>query len=141
MSRNPRRPADRGASSLELAMLTPLLVAVILLVVQFALVYHAQHVALAAAQDGARVARGDDTAGWQTSAEQRARKSVLNYGPRLLGEPQVTVGGDGYQRWVEVRGKAVEVIPGFKFNVTKRAGGPRECFRPDVGEGTQCENP
>ena len=42
------RQRDRGASTLELALLTPVLLLVILAVVQFAMVFHARHVALAA---------------------------------------------------------------------------------------------
>jgi hypothetical protein len=135
------RLRDSGASSLELALLTPILLLVMLLVVQFAMVYHARHVALAAAQDGARVARGELRGDWRIESGLRARSRVQQFGPRLLSEVDVEVGGDQNQRWVEVSGWAVPVIPFFRYRVHQRSGGPIECFRPDVGSGTACEAP
>ncbi|MGH3387589.1 MAG: TadE/TadG family type IV pilus assembly protein [Actinomadura sp.] len=133
-----QRLRDSGATSLELALLTPVLLLVMLLVVQFAMVYHARHVALAAAQDGARVARSEERPDWRARSDLRARSRVQQFGSRLLGDVDVAVGGDQNQRWVEVSGWAVEVVPGFRYRVEQRSGGPIECFRPDVGSGTDC---
>jgi hypothetical protein len=135
-----RRPRDRGATSLELALLTPILLLVMLTVVQFAMVYHARHVALAAAQDGARVARGQAQGDWKGLSEQKARSQVQRFGSRLLGNASAQAGGDANERWVEVSGEAVQVIPFFTFKVRQRSGGPIECYRPDVDGGTQCEH-
>jgi TadE-like protein len=135
----PRR--DSGASSLELALLTPILLLVMLLVVQFAMVYHARHVALAAAQDGARVARGELRPDWRARSDLQARSRVQQFGSRLLTDVEVDVRGDQNQRSVEVSGWAVAVIPGFHHRVRERSGGPIECFRPDIGTGTACEAP
>ncbi|HEX2317194.1 MAG TPA: TadE family protein [Thermomonospora sp.] len=141
-SRAPRRHrTDRGVSSIELALLTPALILVILCVIQFAMVYHARHVALAAAQSGARVARSDLNGGWKAEAEAKARASVQHYGANLLTDLRARATTDGDDnRWVDVRGKAVRVIPFMTFRVHQRAGGPIECFRPDDG-GTDCEAP
>lgn len=132
---------DRGASTLELALLTPVLIMVILFVMQFAMVYHARHVALAAAQAGARTARESGRADWKASAEAKARTSVAQIGPNLLTGMSPRAGGDRNQRWVVVTGYAVQVAPFFKFRVTERSGGPIECYRPDVGSGTNCTGP
>ncbi|MBC6458671.1 TadE/TadG family type IV pilus assembly protein [Actinomadura sp. HBU206391] len=129
---------DRGATSLELALLTPILLLVMLMVVQFAMVYHARHVALAAAQGGARVARSEVTGDWKGRSEQKARSQVQQFGSRLLANTKAEAGGDGNERWVEVSGEAVQVIPFFTFRVHQRSGGPIECFRPDVGSATRC---
>jgi Flp pilus assembly protein TadG len=129
---------DSGATSLELALLTPILLLVMLMVVQFAMVYHARHVALAAAQGGARVARSEVTGDWKGRSEQKARTQVQQFGPRLLGNARTQAGGDVNERWVEVSGEAVQVIPFFTFRVHQRSGGPIECYRPDVGTGTRC---
>jgi hypothetical protein len=129
---------DSGATSLELALLTPILLLVMLLVVQFAMVYHARHVALAAAQGGARVARSEVNGDWKGRSEQTARGQVQQFGSRLLGDARTEAGGDGDERWVEVSGEAVQVIPFFTFRVHQRSGGPVECYRPDVGAGTRC---
>ncbi|MGI5165090.1 TadE/TadG family type IV pilus assembly protein [Spirillospora sp. CA-253888] len=134
------RRDDTGASSMELALLTPVLILVFLAVVQFAMVYHARHVALAAAQSGARVARTQPVGGgWQEPAVAKATGDVRKIGPNLLSGLAVRTGEGGDQRWVEVSGEAVRVIPFMTFKVTQRSEGPIECFRPDEGTGTACE--
>jgi Flp pilus assembly protein TadG len=135
----PRR-TDRGASTLELALLTPVLLFVILFVVQFAMVYHARHVALAAAQSAARVARAQRTGDWQAAARAEAFSYVDKIGPQLLTTVRADMGEDQNNRWVTVRGNAVQVVPFVPLHVSERSGGPVECFRPDVGTST-CEGP
>jgi hypothetical protein len=122
-----------------LALLTPILLLVILLVVQFAMIYHARHVALAAARAGARVARGDDTGGWQAAAKSKAETYAQQIGAKILIGPVATPSGSADERFVEVEGQAIAVIPGWPRTVRQRAGGPVECFRPDVGDGVTCE--
>ncbi|MBW8484704.1 TadE family protein [Actinomadura parmotrematis] len=131
---------DRGASALEFALLTPIIVLVLLATVQFAMVYHARQVALAAAQAGARVARTAPAGGgWQAAAEDRARRDVDQIGPHLIAGLTVTSGEGGDQRWVQVSGTAIRVVPFMTVHVTQRSRGPVECFRPDVGAGTACQ--
>lgn len=132
-----RARSDNGASTLEFALLTPVLLITILLVVQFAFAYHAKHVALAAAQEGARVARTDDTANWQADTRLRVAQYVAKVGPRLLEHRRAHPVDDPAtgQRGVIVTGYAVNVVPFLKFHVRERSVGPRECFRP---VGTEC---
>ncbi|GII90948.1 TadE family protein [Sinosporangium siamense] len=129
---------DRGATVVELAMLMPVILAVVLLIVQFALWFHGRQVADAAAREGARVARvaGPDATGWRGDAESRARQIARTIGPRLLQGVRVRAWAEGDQRGVEVTGTAVQVLPllpDATFTVTARFGGPVECFRPDDG--------
>jgi Flp pilus assembly protein TadG len=136
---------DRGASTLELALLTPILLLVILLVIQFAMVFHARHVALAAAQSGARVARGQSSGDWKGTSEAKAREYVQQIGPELLTDASASAGGDQNERWVTVSGTAVRVVPFLSFHVSQRSSGPIECYRPDTTApgrppGTSCEN-
>lgn len=136
-----RARTDRGASTLELALLTPILLLVILLVVQFAMVYHARHVALAAAQSAARVAREQRTGDWMSAARTEAYSYVGKIGPQLLTRVRADMGQDqNNNRWVTVGGYAVNVVPFARFHVSERSGGPIECFRPDAGTST-CEGP
>lgn len=128
---------------MEWALLTPILILVILCVVQFAMVYHARHVALAAAQAGARVARSQPKgADWQGRGVTEARESVNKIGPELIHGLDISAGeaggGIGDQRYVEVSGTAVRVIPFLTLTITQRSQGPVECFRPDDG-GTDCQ--
>ncbi|WP_245623317.1 TadE/TadG family type IV pilus assembly protein [Spirillospora albida] len=125
---------------MEWALLTPVLILVMLVVVQFAMVFHARHVALAAAQSGARVARTQPPGGgWQDAAVTKATGDVRKIGPNLISGLDVAAGEADDERWVEVSGQAVRVIPFMTFTVRQRSQGPIECFRPDVGPGTACE--
>ncbi|MFI0487444.1 TadE family protein [Actinomadura sp. 9N215] len=125
---------------MEWALLTPVLILLMMVVVQFAMVFHARHVALAAAQSGARVARTSPVGGgWEGAASAKAAGDARAIGPELLDGLDVRTGEAGDERWVEVSGTAVSVIPFMKFHVSQRSQGPIECFRPDVGDGTACE--
>jgi Flp pilus assembly protein TadG len=135
-----KQRTDRGASTLELALLTPILLLVILFVVQFALVFHARHVALAAAQAAARVAREQHTGDWRAAAEAEGVQYVNKIGPQLLTRVTATPDGDANQRGVTVGGDAIPVVPFFKFHVSEHSQGPVECYRPDVGTGQTCGN-
>jgi hypothetical protein len=142
MRRRDREARDSGASSMEWAVLTPVLLLAITFVMQFAMVYHARHVALAAAQSGARVARSQRTGDWHGNAVSKATDAFNAIGPRLFqGPPQVTAGEtpDHKNRWVVVSGEAIHILPGISFSVSQRAEGPIECFRPDSGDGTTCQ--
>lgn len=133
------RLKDGGASSIEWALLTPVLILVILFAVQFAMLYHAEHIALAAAQSGARTARQADTGNWRTQGSAAAKQSVNALGPTVLKNVTVKPAGDGsYSRGVTVTGTAVQVVPGMTFNVSKTSEGPVECFRPDVNGAKKC---
>lgn len=125
---------------MEWALLTPVLILLMLVVVQFAMVFHARHVALAGAQSGARVARTSPVGGgWQGAATAKAAGDVRRIGPELLSGLQVRAGEADDERWVEVSGEAVSVIPFMTFQVSQRSQGPIECFRPDVGDGVACQ--
>ncbi|WP_240809662.1 TadE family protein [Actinomadura sp. WMMA1423] len=138
--REPGASGDAGASSMEWALLTPVLILLMLSAVQFAMVFHARHVALAAAQSGARVARTSPVGGgWEGAATAKASGSVREIGPGLLSGLQVRAGEEDDERWVEVSGEAVQVVPFMRFHVSQRSQGPIECFRPDVGPGTACQ--
>lgn len=136
------RQADRGAAVIELAMLMPIVLAVVLLVVQMALWFHGRQVADAAAREGARIARAAGSSeGWQDSAEARAVQIVQAVGPELLKNAKAQAWEQGDQRGMEVTGSAVQVVPllpELTFTITAHFGGPIECFRPDDGsEGCQ----
>ncbi|MBO3748296.1 pilus assembly protein [Streptosporangiaceae bacterium NEAU-GS5] len=131
---------ERGTTVVELALIMPVVLVVILLVVQFTLVFHGRQVADAAAREGARVARaaGFDASGWQGEAEAKARGIVRSVGPKMLQNVTVTAWQQDGERGVTVSGSAVAAVPllpGMSFQITSRFGGPIECFRPDDGSG------
>ena len=51
------RRGERGDAAVEAVLITPVLLFLIMVVIQFGLWYHASHVAEAAAQEGASAAR------------------------------------------------------------------------------------
>jgi hypothetical protein len=140
LSRASREHGERGASAIELAMLTPLLIIVIAGTIQFAMLYHARHVALAAAQAGARVARataGDPGANWREPARTKTFDYLRAIGPNLLEAPTAQpleriVGGQPVDVGIQVRGTAVRVIPFLTLTVTEQSRGPVERFIPDT---------
>ncbi|MFC4015664.1 TadE family protein [Nonomuraea purpurea] len=135
---------ERGATVIELALLMPVILAVVLLIVQVALWFHGRQVAEAAAREGARVARAApfDSGDWEGLASTKATDIVRAIGPQLLsGAKATTSEKEPDERFVTVTGSAVQVIPllpDLTFTITATAGGPVECFRPDNG-GEDCE--
>ncbi|MFB9206457.1 TadE/TadG family type IV pilus assembly protein [Nonomuraea spiralis] len=134
---------ERGVAVIELALLMPVILAVVLLIVQVALWFHGREIAEAAAREGARVARSApfDSGDWQGAATAKATDVVKAVGPRLLENAAATTSEqDPDQRFVTVTGSAVQVVPllpPLTFTITATAGGPVECFRPDNG-GDDC---
>jgi len=93
-----RTRRDRGSSAIELAILAPMLLAMIWLTIQYALYYQGRQVALAAAQLGARVASQDADAvpGWAGLADQSAENYYHGLGTRVLGRVRPRTGtGNG----------------------------------------------
>ena len=117
----PRRQG--GAVVAELVIVTPLLMLLVLLVVQFALWQHAQHIAEAAAQRGSEVARlegGSDDQGYAV-----AQSATAQLGANLLLHPSVSVTRAANLVRVEVSGTAEAVLPFLALPVRcrVRAGG------------------
>jgi hypothetical protein len=111
------------------------------LAVQFAFWYQGRQVALAAAQAGARLARQEAYVnGWQTDAQNRAIGYYQGLGTKVLGgnitATATTLAPDQVQ--VTVTGQVVSIIFGLNLTIQETAGGPVECFRPDVNGGQQC---
>lgn len=131
---------ERGASSIELVLLAPIVILFILLIGQFAMWYQARHVAIAAAQAGARIAR-DTSQGlaWQGPAAATALSYARQIGGSLLRGSSAHAVGGGAQRGVEVTGTAPSIIPipGLAFRITETSVGPAECFRPS-SDTAQC---
>ncbi|MCI0686520.1 MAG: pilus assembly protein [Sporichthyaceae bacterium] len=116
--------------SAELVVATPLLLLLLMLVIQTALWAHATHVANAAAASGLEAARahgGSAAAGHAQAAHVLARTS-----PSILTGVSIHAErGPGTAR-VDIRGQAINLIPGLRFPVTAHAVGVTEQFRPDI---------
>lgn len=118
---------DCGAHTIEFAIVALPLLVVTFMVVQAALVFHARSMALAAATQGANVARayGSSAAAGKTKAE-----GFLDAIGQGLQSPEVEVTTSGTDMTVTVSGQAPSIIPFMTFNVTQTASGPIERFVP-----------
>ena len=129
--RRRRLRGERGATT-ELVVLFPLFILLLFLGIQFALYYHASHVALAAAQEGARALRVSpkDVSG----AEQRANDFLRGLSRATLPNGQAIgrVDSNGIAH-MDVSGTAESILPGFTFKIHEQSQGPVEVFRGDNG--------
>lgn len=130
---------------MELAVLTPALMMVCLLILQFGLWFNARQVALAAARAGATVAREDaanSPNGWQAAGTGAARQYYLALNSPLLHQLKAVPSGNATTNvYITVTGQlAYSVFPFFPLHLTvsATAGGPVECFRPANFGGNSC---
>ena len=122
-----RSTDQRGLTSTELAVLMPVLIALVLVPFQVALWWHANQIVDAAAReavDAAQVvtATADDG--------MRAAEWFLNAAGNITN-PQVTVTRTVDTVSVEVTGRAPRLVPGFDWQVAGHATGPIERFIPE----------
>jgi len=120
---------ERGSSTVTVVLLLPVLLLAMTGVVQYAFWYHAHHVALAAAQEGARAARVLD--GTAAAGEARARWMLDQLGRGLVQDLTITVERDGDRARAEVRGYAPQWLPGIRLPIEAAASGEIETFRSD----------
>lgn len=120
---------ETGSVGLQVVLLFPVLLVAIMAVVQLALVAHADHVAEAAAEEGARAARlsGDPEAG-----RARAEAFLERAGRDIVSDSVVTAHATGDRVLVEVRGRAFGLLPGAPSRVSATSAGPVERFVPAV---------
>ena len=120
------RSSERGVTSAELVVVTPVLLLLILLVVQVGLYFHASHIALAAAEEGARAARA--RVGTAEAGQARARRFVAALGNGLLLSPVVTATRGPITARVEVRARVATVVPGLQLGIDRVVESPVERF-------------
>lgn len=123
------RGGDDGYNVVEVVITFPVLILLVMFVVQFALLWHARHVAEAAAQDGLRSARG-----YSSTAElgqQDAQSYLAQVAPRLLLQPTVDVQRTPTTVTVRVHAGVLSIVP-LGLDVDETAVGPVERF---VGPG------
>lgn len=111
---------------MQTAILFPVALLLIFGIIQGALWFHARHVALGAAQQGARAASAESG----TGGEQRAHEFVAGLtGGTLLRDLAVTETTSGDTVTVAVTGKAPSLLPGVGgLPVAQSASSPLERF-------------
>ena len=119
---------DTGSATVEVAILFPVLLAVIVAIVQYGLWFHARSLALAAAQEGVTAARA--YAADPAIGPGRAREFVQAHGADTLTDVTATATSPGAgQVGVQVTGRSLSLLPGVPGPaVTQSADGPVERF-------------
>lgn len=119
--------------SIELVILLPALFAVLFLGMQAALYHHARTVAIAAAQEGARVTGAEN--GRESTGISAATSFVyLAGGDDVLASPTASAHRTSTRATVVVTGYALSVIPGWRPKIQQSASVPVE--RLTGGTGT-----
>ena len=119
---------DRGFTALEATIAIPVAFTLILITVQFVLIWHARHVATDAAQDGLHTSTGyrsTAAAGRAVATDQLAKVA-----PHLLSGTTVAVDRGTTTVTVRVTGTVASVVPMLSFHVTETAAGPIEQYQP-----------
>lgn len=155
LSRPNRRDRESGATAIEFVLWTPLLFLLMFGSVQFGLAMFARHVAVTAAQEGARAGREQaypdsltpHPDAWKTNARDTAKKWVTDLIGGLVADPgwePVADGGPTGQNptvTVTVQFSIVSAVPGWRFTVSGVSQGPVECFYGTGNQEGECEPP
>jgi Flp pilus assembly protein TadG len=136
-----RRDRESGVTVVEFVVLTPILFFLMFGSVDIGLALFARHVAVSAAQEGARVARedaADPSADWQTSSTDAANNWVMSLlGDLVVSSPNTSIANsyatvpldEPYpQVGVTVNFGIVSLMPGLNFTENASSVGPVECF-------------
>lgn len=108
----------------ELVVVTPLLLLLISLIVQFALYEHAEHVAQSAAQEAVTVTRLQG--GTIASGRQQGEDVLNSLGNGLLVNPAITIVRTGTEARVEVNGYAEQLVPFLRLSIDAVSVAPVE---------------
>lgn len=128
-----RSRPQRGASSIELALYTPIMFLIIFIIVQFTLTWHGNQIAAAAAREAARAARvGGGTPAALAAAEARGREYADAVGNGHLVITSIEAIQVGENVRVTVRGRSTEIVNNLAPEVTQTIEGPIEQFVPDL---------
>lgn len=119
-----RLSGEAGQAAVGLTVVLPLVLGLIMLVVQFALLYHSKQVVDAAATNGAR-----EAALLEASADQ-GRQVARRFVAQSANLTRVAVQADRgpEQARVEVSGQAPQLVPWFSWTVTGQAIVPVERY-------------
>jgi len=124
LSRRRGRPAERAIATIEMAILTPVMLLLVTVSCQAALWQEADHVALAAAESG--VAAGAQVGGSPAGARGEAISAASQMGAGVLISPDANVTESGGLVTVTVTGESEQLVPGIPVSVTASASAPIE---------------
>jgi len=115
---------ERGSVTVEMVVLMPVLLATLFGGIQAGVVFHARHIAIAAAQEGARTA-----AAYQASLPvgiSAATNAAAGWAGQALTGIQVTGQRTTSRVSITVQGSAVSLLPGVSWPIEQSATLPVE---------------
>ena len=123
----PRLGGDVGLVALEWAIIAPAVFLLVFVPMQAAWYFHARNLALAAAEEGVRVARADGSS--VGAGVARANEFLAESGGQdVLLNSSVAPEGTTEEIRITVSGNAITLMPVFDLSVTQTAAGPVERF-------------
>lgn len=117
---------ERGEAMTQTVIVAPVLFLLIMTIIEFALVAHAQNVAEAAAQEGVAAARQFDAD--QSAGVTNATDALSSLGPDMLTERNVRVTRSPTTVTVTVSGEALSLVPGLHPHISETSSGPIERY-------------
>lgn len=115
---------ERGSATVELAVLMPVLLATLFGGIQAGVVFHARHIAIAAAQEGVR-----EAAAYQAVLADGINTATTvagDWGGSTLAGIQVTGQRSATRASITVQGTAVSFLPGLTWPIEQTATLPVE---------------
>ncbi len=121
------RRDERGYGIVEMVITIPAMITLVMFVVQFALIWHARHVAQAAAEEGLRAGRAYQAT--PADGQARAEQYLHALAGKLISKPNVdppVVVNNTLT--ISVTGDVISLVPFADFHIHEQATGPIERF-------------
>lgn len=119
--------SERGAVTVEMVVLMPVLLATLFGGIQAGVVFHARHIAIGAAQEGAREAAAYQAS--LTDGISTATRLASDWGDTTLAGVHVTGQRTTTRVSITVQATAVSLLPGITWPVEQTATLPVERLR------------
>ena len=118
-----RLRADRGAGSVEVAVLAVVVLMLVFTIIQVGFYYHARKVAQSAARQG--VDTGRQVGSSPGDGVAQAEKFLAKFGS-VRGASVSSAGSTAEELHITVTGHVATLVPGLELTVTQDAHGPIE---------------
>ena len=119
-----RRRNQRGNAALQTAVLAPAMLVMAGVIIQGGLWYHARDVAIAAAEEGARVSAAQDST--STAGRSAAASFAARTGAGFLTVTSVAATRSATSTTVVVAGESLVLVPGLHLPISQSATLPVE---------------
>lgn len=119
-----RLHTDRGAGSIEVAVLAVVVLMLVFTIIQVGLFYHARKVAQSAARHG--VDAGRQSGSSPAAGVAQAEKFLTAFGGSVQGPSVSSAGSTAEEIHITVTGHVATLVPGLELSVTQDAHGPIE---------------